>query len=124
MQILEKQYVLALKAREAMLSFVESSVGGQMSRPLPAFNNKSIRDLLVHNAVCYLHWIDHFAFRQPKPAIEEEDFSTMAEIRQLYRLVDERMNAFLERFGSNLEERISGDQEKWGAGGATALEVF
>jgi uncharacterized damage-inducible protein DinB len=124
MHILEKQYFLTLQARGATLAFVENSIGAEFSGAIAAFNNKSIRDLFVHNAACYLSWIDHFAFRQPKPNFKEGDFNTMTSIRQLYQLVDERTNAFMQRFGNNLDERISGDPVAWGAGSATALELF
>jgi uncharacterized damage-inducible protein DinB len=122
--MIRHQYLLAQKSREAMITFIENSIGNQLTNPLPAFNNKSIRDLLVHSGACYLHWIEHFAFRQPKRSIKVHEVTTMADIRRLYNQVDEVMDSFFRQFGTDPELRINGHLDGWGEGVVTTLELF
>jgi uncharacterized damage-inducible protein DinB len=122
--ILQQQYALVQGAREALLSFVETPVGKDLNTPLPAYDNKSIRNLLEHNASCYFHWLAYFALQQPIGSLKDEGFFTMSMIRRLYGQVDEIMGDFLEKFSNSLHVPITGVHDACGPRTATPMELF
>src|SRR5258706_8933533 len=122
--ILQEQYALVQRSREVMLSFVETPIGEDLNTPVAAFFNKSIRELLEHNASCYFFWLAYFALQQPAGSLKEEGFITIPLIRRLYGQVDEVMAAFLERFGGDVHVAINGVPDAWGPRTATPLQLF
>jgi uncharacterized damage-inducible protein DinB len=122
--ILQQQYSLVQHSREAVLNFVETSIGEDLNTPVPAFDNKTIRHLLEHNASCYFFWLAYFALQQPAGSLKDEGFITMPLIRRLYGQVDEVMAAFLEKYGDNLNVPVNGVPDEWGPRSATPLQLF
>lgn len=121
--ILQEQYAMVQYSRELLLSFVET-IDHDLYTPVPACDNRSVRDLLEHSASSYFYWVSYFALRQPERSLMEEGFTTMPLIRELYRQVDETMDAFLEKFSNNPDAPITDVPEDWGPGTATPLQVF
>src|SRR5258708_34452792 len=84
--------------RGILLDFIGSRIGdGGVTTPLPDYMGKSIRDLLVHSAGCYFHWLAYLAMRQPYGSLSEEA-TTMSELQRLYARVDATMALFLYNF--------------------------
>ena len=63
--VLHKQYLLLCGSREVVLNFIETNVKEDMNSPLPAFENFTIRYLLVHVINTYLHWLKGFGLSLP-----------------------------------------------------------
>src|SRR5258708_16363571 len=123
--ILQQQYALVQGSREAVLSFVETSIGEDLNTPVPAYDNKTIRDLLEHNAHCYFDWLVYFALQQPVGSLKDEGVITMPLIRRLYVRVDEVVTAFLGKFGKSLNVPINGVPEPRALPrNATPLQLF
>jgi len=122
--ILQKQYALVQSSREVVLNFIDTQIGNDLNTPVPAFNNQSIRYFLVHNADCYLNWLAYFALKQPRKTVNNEDFTTIALIRQLYNRADDVVAAFLESFKDTMEVRVEGLHNRAGLVSVTPLQLF
>jgi len=122
--LLLKQYDLIRGSREVVLSFIENQVNEDLHTPVPAFDGKTIRYFLVHNADCYLHWLAYFALKQPEKEIYNEDFKTVDLIRGLYGKVDELITLFLETFESTLDVPVIGMHNRCGEVSVTPLQLF
>ena len=124
MDVLQKQYALVKLSREAVFSFIETRLGADLNTPVAAFDDKSIRHLLEHTASCYLNWLAYFALQQPAGSIKDRGFTTMPQIRQLYRQVDDTVAEFLEKFKETIDLPIKGVHNACGQVIATPLEVL
>ena len=122
--ILQQQYAMVQGSREILLSFVETSIGEDLNTPVPAYANKTIRQLLEHSASCYFYWLAYFALEWPLGSVNCEGFTTVPLIRGLYHQVDELITTFLEKFSDNLDLPLSGEPEEWGDENATPLQLF
>ena len=60
-QLLQQQYELAQRTRSIVFGFLADQVGGDLNTPVPAFDNKTICNLLEHTAYCYHNWLAGFA---------------------------------------------------------------
>jgi uncharacterized damage-inducible protein DinB len=121
---LQQQYAMTQFSRGIVLNFIETSVGADLNTPLPAYDNKSVRNLLEHIANCYFDWLSFFTLQPPPRALKEEGFATISLIRGLYDDVDRLVGAFLEKFGDRLDEPFRERPEYWGSDTATPLELF
>ncbi|HWZ02347.1 MAG TPA: DinB family protein [Mucilaginibacter sp.] len=121
---LQKQYALVQSSRGVVLSFIDTQVGNDLNTPVPAFNNQPIRYFLVHNADCYLNWLVYFALKQPAKLINNQDFSTVDLIRQLYTRADDIVAVFLESFNDKMEVPVEGHHNRAGLVSVTPLQLF
>jgi len=122
--VLQKQYALLQSSRKVVLDFIETQVGNDLNTPVPAFENKTIRYLLEHNASCYFHWLGYFALQQPVDSLNDQGFTTVNLIRELYINVDDIMAAFLKSFDDKMEAPITGIHSRNGQVSATPLQLF
>ena len=103
-----KQYALLRVSREILFGFLESAVGDEaLNAPVPMNLNKSIRDVLVHDASCYFHWLAYLALGQPWGSLYEGG-TTMEEMRGLYAQVDRTMALFLEQYAASMDVAFTG----------------
>ncbi len=105
-EVLQHQYALTQRSRDLVFSFIETKIGDDLNKPIAAYDGKSIRLLLVHTANCYLHWLSYFALRQPYGPVYEKDFTTLNQVRALYRQVDHTVAIFLGNFKEKLDITI------------------
>jgi len=68
----------------------------------------SIRNLLLHTADCYGHWLAGFALGKERSSLVAADFPDVNAIRRAFAQVDEHMDRFLARFEKALDEPVSG----------------
>lgn len=109
-------------SRERVFRFVENEIDKDLTTPIPVYNNKSIRDLLVHIAACYDFWLSHFVFDRPNRGLT--GFSSVAKIRDLYREIDQLVEEFLQKFGNDLDRKITATPDEFGPRTSTPLELF
>lgn len=122
--LLQKQYVVLRHSRKVLFDFLDGTVGDEgLRRPVDIYMGKTIRDLLVHNASCYFHWLAYLALRQPYGSIAEEG-STVSELRRLHDRVDETMALFLERFTGSIDVPFNGVHDDGWRVSVTPLELF
>lgn len=57
MNLIREQYQLIRRTRESLFSYCEALPHDDYVRQLEGFGNKSMRDLHVHIADCYEHWM-------------------------------------------------------------------
>jgi len=122
--ILQKQYALIQSSREVVLNFIETQVGADLNTPVVAYDDSTIRYLLVHNANTYLHWLGHFALKRPFDLLSDKDFTTVPLIRPLFAEVDNTMADFLGIFASQVETPLHGTLSRNRQVSATPLQLF
>jgi uncharacterized damage-inducible protein DinB len=122
--ILQQQYKLIRGSREVMLNFIETEIGASLNTPIHAFEERTIRYLLVHTANAYLQWLYNFAMGNTLELFNDEDFKTIDDIRSLYADTDDLVKSFLEKFADKLNNPISSTLSRNRKMTATPLEVF
>ena len=60
-ELLQQQYDLAQRTRSIVFGFLADQAGKDLNTPVPAFDNKTILNLLEHTAYCYYIWLADFA---------------------------------------------------------------
>jgi uncharacterized damage-inducible protein DinB len=94
-ELLDAQYALVRSARGALLDYCATLAPADFVAPVPAFNNSSIRDLLVHVANVYLHWLVVEAQRQPRSYHDPAAATDVAAVRTIYAETDEVVAGYL-----------------------------
>ncbi|HZY38927.1 MAG TPA: DinB family protein [Mucilaginibacter sp.] len=122
--LLLKQYELVRSSREVVLGFIETEVGEDLNTPVPAFEGKTIRYLLVHTANTYLHWLGYFALKHQINFHDDATLTTIGQIMPVYVQADRITTDFLHRFAGRIEERISSTLPRDRHATASPLELF
>ena len=107
-----------------MLTFIETEIGEYFTAPMPAYNNKSIQHLLIHNADCYLYWLAYMALDIPVDWLDYGDYKTVADIRRLFTRMDDIMDVFLEKFDTSLHVPVDNARTRSDKLTATPLMIF
>jgi len=122
--LLLKQYELVRSSRGVVLNFVEKTVGGDLNTPVPEFDNKTMRYLMVHNANTYLHWLGVFALKHQINFEEDHKFTSVKLIKSVFDRADQTTADFLHHFSGGIEERISGTLSRGRQVTVSPLELF
>ena len=75
MDILKEQYGLVKSSRAAVFEFIDAHVGKNLNTGVKAFDDRTIRYLLVHTANTYVHWLHNFAFKKQAGFADDLEFS-------------------------------------------------
>ncbi|MDB4905135.1 MAG: DinB family protein [Mucilaginibacter sp.] len=122
--ILQKQYALIQGSREVVFNFIDTQVGTDLNTPVPAFENRAVRYLLMHNANTYFHWLSYFALKKPFDLLNDENFTNINLIRPVYTEVDNTMAFFIENFKEQLDLPLYNTLSRNRQVSATPLQLF
>jgi uncharacterized damage-inducible protein DinB len=122
--ILQKQYALIQGSREVVLNFIDTQVGTDLNTPVPAFENRAVRYLLMHNANTYFHWLSYFALKKPFDLLNDENFTNINLIRPVYTEVDNTVAFFIENFKEQLDLPLYNTLSRNRQVSATPLQLF
>ncbi|RAK65118.1 DinB family protein [Hymenobacter edaphi] len=92
---LRDQYALVQSARGALLDYCAALAPADFVVPLPAFNDSSIRSLLLHTANTYRHWLGVVARQHPRTYFDVAAMPDVAAARTCFATVDALMLDFL-----------------------------
>ncbi|QJX45682.1 damage-inducible protein DinB [Hymenobacter taeanensis] len=106
-QLLTAQYDLVRSARGVLLAYCATLAPADFMAPLPDFNHSSIRDVLVHGAATYQHWLVNVALGQSGPLPDAATVPDVAAAGQLYAQADELVADFLEHFQGQWQTEYS-----------------
>ena len=106
MDLLKKQYELVTSSREILLDYCAQLSPEQLSSPVPAFNNSSVKFLLTHIANTYQSWLANFAMNKNYEFPKAEKIKNWDEIVKLYEEANNTVDEFLRRFDA--EQKING----------------
>ena len=109
--LLQVQYNLIKESREVVFVYLESQVKEDFFVPLPAFNDKDIRYMMVHIANTYIAWINNFVLKGDRKFFSEDEISTIDQLRAIFDEVNHIMNRFCFEFSENPVQPIKG--YKW-----------
>ena len=121
-ELLQQQYDLAQCTRSIVFDFLAGQVDRDLNTLVPAFDNKTILNLLEHTAYCYYIWLADFAMQ--KPPLEDQNNTNMDHIRQLYTRVDDTVGIFLVTFQEKMESPITSTHNTMGRLSATPAQIF
>lgn len=99
-ELLSTQYELIKGARGALFAYC-ATTGEDFLKPVAAFNNNSIRDLLVHIANIYISWLDNFGLDGSRTFYGNEDVRTLCQIKTIMDEIDLIVNNFLEKYSED-----------------------
>ncbi|WP_375434493.1 DinB family protein [uncultured Hymenobacter sp.] len=97
--LLLAQYALVQSARAALLDYCATLTPTDFTAPVPAFNNSSLRDLLVHVANAYQHWLGVVAQGQPRSSFDPIATPGVEAVRQLFQEVDQLVVVYCTQVG-------------------------
>src|SRR5882757_11497693 len=97
-QILKSQYELLKGSRHVLFSYCDTFNPTDLTTLLENFGHGSIRNLLVHNANVYIHWMQNFALSKTIPYINDETVNSMADVRHMYQQTDMYVDEFIATF--------------------------
>jgi uncharacterized damage-inducible protein DinB len=109
--LLQFQYDLVKGSREVVFVYLESEVKGDFLVPLPAYNDKNIRYMLVHIANTYIAWINIFVLKGDRKFFSEDEISSIDQLRDIFDQVDHIMNQFCSKYSENPVQPVKG--HKW-----------
>ena len=119
-----EQYGLVKNTRFQVLNFIETEVRGDIDIPVPEFNNKTIKWMLVHIANTYLSWSRRFAFNTTVAFYNAEDVPGLWAIRTIFSEMDLLMIKFFIEFEITLFEPIKGEASNGRVVNSSALELY
>ena len=96
-ELLSAQYELVKGARGALFTYC-ATTGEDFFKPVPTFNDNSIRDLWVHIANTYISWLDNFALDGTRTFYDNEEVQTLYQIKTIFDDVDLIVNDFLGKY--------------------------
>lgn len=106
--LLKEQYQLVKDARAALLDYCGQLRPEDVVKTVESFGHGgSIRNVLVHVANVYQHWIGRFAMTLDEGYAAAQEFETIEAIAGLFLSVDKQMSRFIEQWG-NATHRIAG----------------
>lgn len=105
-ELLLDQYELVKSARGALFTYC-ATTGDDLIKPVPTFNNSSIRDLLVHIANTYISWLDNFGLEGSHAFYGNEQVQTLDQIKTIMDEVDLIVDDFLKKYSGDYQSTIT-----------------
>lgn len=105
-ELLSVQYELVNGARGALFAYC-ATTGEDFFKPVPAFNNNSIRDMLAHIINTYISWIDNFGLNGNRAFYSNEEVQTLYQIKAIFDEVDLIINDFLEKYSNDYQSSVT-----------------
>ncbi|MCC3152747.1 DinB family protein [Hymenobacter sp. BT770] len=93
-----QQYHLVQGARAALLDYCAKLRPEHLVAPVAAFNQSSVRDLLVHVAGAYHVWLGQVSMQRPARRLLPSEVPDVAALRRLYGEVDALVADFVQHF--------------------------
>ena len=88
---------LSLRASLAF-QFCEEIKAEDYTKEMEGFGWGSIRNLHVHVAGCYKHWLSGFGLKEHSTEAKPVEVTNVKEMRQLFKEIDKLVNRFLDTF--------------------------
>jgi uncharacterized damage-inducible protein DinB len=100
------QYDLLRASRMVVFDFIENELPAQITEPVAAFNGSNVRNLLVHTANTYNHWLGNFAMQKEFAYTDEMAVAGISTIRNIYAETDDLVAEFFTQFETALEQPV------------------
>lgn len=95
------QYALVQSARSVLLDYCATLAPTDFIAPVPTFNNNSLRDLLVHVANAYQHWLGVVAQSQPHSYFDPAATPDVEAVRRNFQKVDKLVISYCTYVGDD-----------------------
>lgn len=108
MDTIRQQYQWVRSTRELLFEYCETLAPADYVKQVSAFGWGSIRNIHVHVADCYRHWLLGFGTDQVVEDTPVHAYSSVGHVRSLFKTVDELVQEFLSQHADDLQKPISG----------------
>ncbi len=102
--LVAKQYDLVKSARDVLITYCETFLHVDYLKELALFQQKSIRDMQVHIANIYIHWLGRFAMNADIPYLEEKEIGSAFAMRGRFDVLDQLVYRFMQAFGEQWQD--------------------
>ena len=106
MDVFVSQYEWIRRTREPLFLYCENMSQSDYVKELESFGGDSIRSLHVHVANCYRVWLGRRGLGQSLPAISTDSVSSVQEMRQLFKKIDDLVQEFLHTFEGKWDHTV------------------
>jgi uncharacterized damage-inducible protein DinB len=87
-QLLSAQYKNIIDARAVLLAYCRDMKDADLFKPVAAFNDNSIIDMLMHTAQTYVKWLVLFDEGKGVTAFDKGDIGDMGAVELMYKEAD------------------------------------
>ena len=95
-----QQYALIVSARGVLLDYCAGLAPAHFIAPVPAMNNGSMRDLLVHVAGCYDYWLGEVGLSRPAARPQPGAVPDVATLRAVFAETDALVADFIRHYAA------------------------
>lgn len=107
MKELLEMYSMVRRTRQVLFSYCETLPPAVYTAERPGYSMGSIRNIHIHAADCYRHWLSAFGLGEASVPLEETDYPDVAAAREAFRASDALVERFLARFGQDMSEPVT-----------------
>jgi len=118
------QYQLVISSRGALFDYCELLKPEDLLKPLPSFNNESIRNLMIHNANTYLSWLVNYAMHKQQNLFNEEHHKDLNSIRHVFEEINLAVDEFLHHFTDTFDLPVTQPKKEDLILTTTPLQLF
>ncbi len=104
MKTLQQQYSLVKGSRGVLFNYLADIPFEKLQIGLETVDNRSICYLLNHTGNSYLSWLSEFVFNTPLVVRNETAWTSIDDVRVLYKEVDDAVFNFLDAFEEETTE--------------------
>jgi uncharacterized damage-inducible protein DinB len=98
MDLARAQYRLVVGARRALFGYCATFAPADLCKAIAEFNGSSICRILIHSANTYIHSLVKVAEQRSHDFFEADDMKSVADVESAFKLVDDIVVNFLQRF--------------------------
>ncbi|WHY85884.1 DinB family protein [Neobacillus novalis] len=124
MDVFVSQYEWIRLTRESLFSYCETLPQSDYIKELETFGGDSIRSLHAHVADCYRVWLGSRALGKSFPKITPDSINNVAEMREVFRKIDDLVHEFLNEFKGKWDNTIQVSFEEGRRAEISALWLF
>ncbi|WP_099157676.1 DinB family protein [Virgibacillus ndiopensis] len=107
MDVLARQYDWIRQTRELLFQFCEVMTLEDYTKDIDSFGGDSIRDIHVHVAECYQHWLGNIAMKKGINPVKPDSINSVADLRHVFKETDRLVEAFLQEYEGRWDLTIS-----------------
>ncbi|MDQ0188536.1 DinB family protein [Alicyclobacillus cycloheptanicus] len=108
MNPIQQQYQWVAQTRNVLFEYCSTMTPTDYVKQVSAFGWGSVRNLHVHVADCYRHWLQGFGLGEKVEDTPVHAYPSVDDVARLFASVDDLVQQFLAKFEHALDQPITG----------------